>query len=100
MSCRLEFDAYRADLEELNMGPRDAVTMARIEAAQQQYQIHKDKYERLRNDVTIKLKFLEENKVPNHSHNFLFKSLKQPLIYLLYPSWNLTWCVYVYHSHR
>ncbi|XP_067288755.1 arfaptin-2b isoform X5 [Pseudorasbora parva] len=62
-NARLEFDAYRADLEELNMGPRDAVTMARIEAAQQQYQIHKDKYERLRNDVTIKLKFLEENKV-------------------------------------
>lgn len=78
MSCRLEFDAYRADLEELNMGPRDAVTMARIEAAQQQYQIHKDKYERLRNDVTIKLKFLEENKVPNHSHNFLLSLLNSP----------------------
>ncbi|XP_056322658.1 arfaptin-2b isoform X6 [Danio aesculapii] len=62
-NARLEFDAYRADLEELNMGPRDAVTMARIEAAQQQYQIHKDKYERLRSDVTIKIKFLEENKV-------------------------------------
>lgn len=45
------------------MGPRDAVTMARIEAAQQQYQIQKDKYERLRSDVTVKLKFLEENKV-------------------------------------
>ncbi|GAA6102719.1 arfaptin-2b isoform X2 [Tachysurus ichikawai] len=62
-NARLEFDAYRADLEELNLGPRDAVTMARIDAAQQQYQIHKDKYERLRSDVSIKLKFLEENKV-------------------------------------
>ncbi|RXN27166.1 arfaptin-2-like isoform X4 [Labeo rohita] len=62
-NARLEFDAYRADLEELNMGPRDAVTMARIETAQQQYQIHKDKYERLRSDVSIKIKFLEENKV-------------------------------------
>lgn len=60
---RLEFDAYRADLEELSMGPRDAVTMARIDAAQQQYTVHKEKYERLRSDVTIKLKFLEENKV-------------------------------------
>lgn len=60
---RLEFDAYRSDLEELSMGPRDAVAMARIDAAQQQYQVHKDKYERLRSDVTIKLKFLEENKV-------------------------------------
>lgn len=60
---RLEFDAYRSDLDELNMGPRDAVTMARIEAAQQQYHVHREKYERLRSDVTIKLKFLEENKV-------------------------------------
>ncbi|XP_072230480.1 arfaptin-2b isoform X5 [Leuresthes tenuis] len=62
-NARLEFDAYRSDLEELSMGPRDAVTMARIDAAQQQYQVHKEKYERLRSDVIIKLKFLEENKV-------------------------------------
>ncbi|KAM6984218.1 arfaptin-2b isoform 2-T2 [Tautogolabrus adspersus] len=62
-SARLEFDAYRSDLEELSLGPRDAVAMARIEAAQQQYQVQKDKYERLRSDVIIKLKFLEENKV-------------------------------------
>uniref|UniRef100_A0A8C8E3T5 ADP-ribosylation factor interacting protein 2a n=1 Tax=Oryzias sinensis TaxID=183150 RepID=A0A8C8E3T5_9TELE len=62
-NARLEFDAYRSDLEELSMGPRDAATMVRIEMAQHDYQIHRDKYERLRSDVTIKLKFLEENKV-------------------------------------
>uniref|UniRef100_A0A8D3B8A5 ADP-ribosylation factor interacting protein 2b n=1 Tax=Scophthalmus maximus TaxID=52904 RepID=A0A8D3B8A5_SCOMX len=62
-NARLEFDAYRSDLEELSLGPRDAVTMARIDAAQQQYQVHKEKYERFRSDVIIKLKFLEENKV-------------------------------------
>ncbi|XP_060911020.1 arfaptin-2b isoform X2 [Labrus mixtus] len=62
-NARLEFDAYRSDLEELSLGPRDAVAMARIDAAQQQYQVQKDKYERLRSDVIIKLKFLEENKV-------------------------------------
>lgn len=45
------------------MGPRDAAAMARIDAAQQQYQVQREKYERLRSDVTIKLKFLEENKV-------------------------------------
>lgn len=45
------------------MGPRDAASMVRIEMAQHDYQIHRDKYERLRSDVTIKLKFLEENKV-------------------------------------
>ncbi|XP_056139787.1 arfaptin-2-like isoform X2 [Lampris incognitus] len=62
-NARLEFDAYRSDLEELSLGPRDAAAMVRIEMAQQEYQIHRDKYERLRSDVTIKLKFLEENKV-------------------------------------
>ncbi|KAJ8404688.1 hypothetical protein AAFF_G00335510 [Aldrovandia affinis] len=62
-NARLEFDAYRADLEELNMGPRDTTTLVRIDTAQQQFHIHKEKYERLRSDVTIKLKFLEENKV-------------------------------------
>uniref|UniRef100_A0A7N8YFL8 ADP-ribosylation factor interacting protein 2a n=1 Tax=Mastacembelus armatus TaxID=205130 RepID=A0A7N8YFL8_9TELE len=62
-NARLEFDAYRSDLEELSLGPRDAAAMVRIEMAQHEYQIHRDKYERLRSDVTIKLKFLEENKV-------------------------------------
>lgn len=60
---RLEFDAYRSDLEELSLGPRDAAAMVRIEMAQHEYQHHRDKYERLRSDVSIKLKFLEENKV-------------------------------------
>lgn len=62
-NARLEFDAYRSDLEELSLGPRDAAAMVRIEMSQHDYQVHRDKYERLRSDVTIKLKFLEENKV-------------------------------------
>ncbi|XP_036005416.1 arfaptin-2 isoform X1 [Fundulus heteroclitus] len=62
-NARLEFDAYRSDLEELSLGPRDAAAMVRIEMAQQDYHIHREKYERLRSDVSIKLKFLEENKV-------------------------------------
>uniref|UniRef100_A0A3P8W527 ADP-ribosylation factor interacting protein 2a n=1 Tax=Cynoglossus semilaevis TaxID=244447 RepID=A0A3P8W527_CYNSE len=47
-NARLEFDAYRSDLEELSLGPRDAAGLVRIEMAQQEYQIHRDKYERLR----------------------------------------------------
>ncbi|KAM8772182.1 arfaptin-1 isoform 2-T2 [Acanthopagrus schlegelii] len=61
--ARVEYDAYRTDLEELNLGPRDATTMPKIEQSQQQFQIHREKYERMRNDVSVKLKFLEENKV-------------------------------------
>lgn len=62
-TCRVEYDAYRTDLEELNLGPRDATTMPKIEQSQQQFQIYREKYERMRNDVSVKLKFLEENKV-------------------------------------
>ncbi|XP_008402656.1 arfaptin-1 isoform X2 [Poecilia reticulata] len=61
--ARVEYDAYRTDLEELNLGPRDGNTMPKIELSQQQFQIHREKFERMRNDVSVKLKFLEENKV-------------------------------------
>ncbi|KAM7168674.1 arfaptin-1 isoform 1-T3 [Macrochelys suwanniensis] len=61
-SARVEYDAYRTDLEELNLGPRDANTLPKIEQSQQLFQVHKEKYDKMRNDVSIKLKFLEENK--------------------------------------
>lgn len=60
---RIEYDAYRTDLEELNLGPRDANTLPKIEQSQILFQAHKEKYDKMRNDVSIKLKFLEENKV-------------------------------------
>ncbi|MEE6461253.1 hypothetical protein FKM82_001242 [Ascaphus truei] len=60
---KIEYDAYRTDLEELNMGPRDAITMPKIEQSQQLFQAHKEKYDKMRSDVAVKLKFLEENKV-------------------------------------
>ncbi|CAH2301183.1 arfaptin-1 isoform X1 [Pelobates cultripes] len=62
-TARIEYDAYRTDLEELNLGPRDATTMPKIEQSQQLFQAHKEKYDKMRSDVSIKLKFLEENKV-------------------------------------
>ncbi|XP_042316194.1 arfaptin-2 isoform X1 [Sceloporus undulatus] len=62
-TARLEYDAYRTDLEEVNLGPRDAGTLCRLEAAQASFHAHRAKYEKLRADVAVKLKFLEENKV-------------------------------------
>ncbi|XP_060773281.1 arfaptin-1 isoform X1 [Neoarius graeffei] len=62
-TARIEYDAYRTDLEELNLGPRDATTLPKIEQSQIQFQIYREKYEKMRNDVSTKLKFLEENKV-------------------------------------
>ena len=50
-------------MEALQLGPRDSNTMPKIEEAQRKFSQHKEKYDRLRGDVAIKLKFLEENKV-------------------------------------
>ncbi|XP_035306730.1 arfaptin-1 isoform X5 [Cricetulus griseus] len=62
-NARIEYDAYRTDLEELNLGPRDANTLPKIEHSQHLFQIHKEKYDKMRSDVSVKLKFLEENKI-------------------------------------
>ncbi|KAI4875872.1 hypothetical protein NFI96_020389 [Prochilodus magdalenae] len=66
-AARIEYDAYRTDLEELNLGPRDATTLPKIEQSQMQFQMHREKYEKMRNDVSVKLKFLEENKDPHRT---------------------------------
>ncbi|XP_078261931.1 arfaptin-1-like isoform X3 [Rhinoraja longicauda] len=72
-NARIEYDAYRTDLEELNLGPRDAVTIPKIEQSQQQFQIHKEKFDKLRTNVSIKLKFLDENKIKvMHNQLLLF----------------------------
>ncbi|XP_069782576.1 arfaptin-1 isoform X9 [Narcine bancroftii] len=72
-NSRIEYDAYRIDLEELNLGPRDAVTIPKIEYSQQQFQIHKEKFDKLRTSVSIKLKFLDENKIKvMHNQLLLF----------------------------
>ncbi|XP_035829065.1 arfaptin-2 isoform X3 [Aplysia californica] len=62
-SARLEYDAYRVDFETVQSGPREAATQARLQDSQKKFADHKQKFERLRGDVQIKLKFLEENKV-------------------------------------
>jgi hypothetical protein len=61
--CRIEYDAYRTDLELLAQAPRTDVNTARLEEAQQSYELHKVNFEKLRSDVSIKLKFLDENRV-------------------------------------
>ncbi|XP_025084817.1 arfaptin-2-like isoform X2 [Pomacea canaliculata] len=62
-SSRLEYDAYRNELETLQLGPRENASTAKVEESRRKYEDHKIKFERLRSDVNIKLKFLEENKV-------------------------------------
>ena len=62
-SARIEYDAYRTDLESTQTGSRTAATAAKAEEAKQQFDVQKEKFDRLRNDLAIKLRFLEENKV-------------------------------------
>lgn len=60
---RVEYDAYRLDVESLQISPRDASQTQKLNDAQQRYLVHKEKFENLRSDVAIKMKFLDENRV-------------------------------------
>lgn len=60
---RIEYDAYRTDLESLAQAPRTDVNNARVDEAQLSFQKHKQEFEGLRSDVSVKLKLLDENKV-------------------------------------
>ncbi|KAM9335201.1 arfaptin-1-like [Symphorus nematophorus] len=62
-AARIEYDAYRVDLEELNLGPRDAVTVPKLELAQKDFQSQRERYQKIRDDLSVKVKLLEENKV-------------------------------------
>ncbi|XP_034021051.1 arfaptin-1-like [Thalassophryne amazonica] len=61
--ARIEYDAYRVDLEELNLGPRDATTLPKLEQAQKNFQGQRDRYQKVRDDLSVKLRLLEDNKV-------------------------------------
>ena len=82
-AARLEFDVYRTELEDLqnsssnvlsktsnNQQQQISQTQRSIELKQNQlnalekkYKFYKERYEKLRDDVNIKIKFLDENKV-------------------------------------
>lgn len=62
-TARVEYDAYRADVESLQGSARDSVTAQRLADAQAHFQTHKHKLDTLRSDVAVKIKFLDENRV-------------------------------------
>ena len=92
-AARLEFDAYRTELETVqnsssyqskalnNQQQQISQTQRAIEQKQNQlnelerkYKFVKDRYEKFREDVNIKIKFLDENKVSGDANflNFFF----------------------------
>eukprot|EP00795_Rhopilema_esculentum_P000628 gene628-10327_t len=58
-SCRIEYDAYRSDME---ISETSGVSQ-RVEEARKEFSSQREKYEKVRQDLQIKMKFLEENKV-------------------------------------
>ena len=45
------------------MAPKDSANVAKTEEARKKFEAQKEKYDKLRGDVAIKLKFLDENRV-------------------------------------
>lgn len=61
--ARVEFDAYRTELDTLTLAPRTAATISKQGAAEVNFNRQKGIYEKLRQDVGVKLQFLDENRV-------------------------------------
>jgi len=70
-TARIEYDAYRTDLDYLKLAPKDASINGYLDAASCKFDEHKNKYERLKADVSIKLKFLDENRIKVLHKNLL-----------------------------
>jgi DNA-binding transcriptional regulator GbsR (MarR family) len=63
-AARVEFDAYRSDHQYYSQAtPTSSAAAFRADEAKKEFEKQKARFDRIRNDLTIKLKFLEENKV-------------------------------------
>lgn len=60
-TARVEYDAFRTDFEaQQQMALKDAV---KLEESQQKFDLHREKFDRMRSDLNIKMKLLDENKI-------------------------------------
>ena len=64
-AARLEYDANRFDLEQMQQTTpvKSEQKPAQMTALEQELARYKEKYEKLKQDVAIKMKFLDENRV-------------------------------------
>jgi hypothetical protein len=60
---RVEFDAYRSDLAYYSSAPQTEVNLSKQRETEEAFDRQKQEFEKLRSDVQIKLKFLDENRV-------------------------------------
>ena len=78
-STRLNYDAYRNDLEALQKqanASQSQQALARLASTSEEFEKHKNTFEKLRNDVDIKLKLLDENKVSNRIYQHTSANIK------------------------
>eukprot|EP00117_Sycon_ciliatum_P013267 scpid77294/ scgid13997/ Arfaptin-1; ADP-ribosylation factor-interacting protein 1 len=65
-SARLEYDAFRTDLEQLRafkvQNPGNTGKALKLERAEADFEIHRSRYDRMRSELAIKLQLLDENK--------------------------------------
>lgn len=61
--ARVEYDAYRTELESLKLSPRTAAVISKQGAAEVNFTKQKAIYDKLRDDVGVKIQFLDENRV-------------------------------------
>ena len=68
MKSRVEYDAYRSDLDYYREAPKTEVNQMKLGETEYSFNAKKTEFEKLRSDVQIKLKFLDENRVgaPDH----------------------------------
>merc|ERR1712241_448628 len=62
-TARTEYDAYRSDLDYYNFAPKTDINLTKKTETEETFNLQKLEFERLRSDVQIKLKFLDENRV-------------------------------------
>ena len=62
-TSRIEYDAYRTDLEFYASARDTEINQLRLAETQLRFNEKKIEFEKLRSDVQIKLKFLDDNRV-------------------------------------
>lgn len=93
-SSRIEYDAYRTDLETQEAQGQSFKT----EEARRAFNEQKEKFEALRNNLQIKMKFLEENKVRYFPHRFIILHATKQRVHIV-----LLWlfhCLNIYQSYQ
>ena len=59
----MEYDACRADMDYYSEAPKTEANQKSMAATEEIFNIKKLEFEKLRSDVQIKLRFLDENRV-------------------------------------